>query len=55
MYFFKVCDSLVLIATFLCFSLPLFENGFALFYLLLNPFGVLFKLVWKNGDGADIP
>ena len=38
-----------------CFFLPLLENGFALIYLLLNPFGVLVKLIWKNGDGVDIP
>ncbi len=38
-----------------CFFLPLLENGFTLFYLLLNPFGVLVKLVWENGDGVDIP
>ena len=35
--------------------LSLLKNGFALFYLLLNPFGVLVELVWKNGDGVDIP
>lgn len=38
-----------------CFFLPLLENGFAIFYLLLNPFGILVELVWKNGDGVDIP
>ncbi len=37
------------------FFLPLLKNGLALFYLLLNQFGFLFKLVWKNGDGMDIP
>lgn len=34
--------------------LPLLKNCFALFYLLLNPLGILVKLVWKNGDGVDI-
>ena len=38
-----------------CFFLPLLENGFAIFYLLLNPFGILFELVRKNSDGVDIP
>lgn len=35
--------------------LSLLKNGFALFYLLLNPLWVLIELVWKNIDGVDIP